>query len=108
MAKFNGAGAFQTASYAPSNRNNIVDFSGGDGLGLGGKKGEKKNGGVEDFMGKMNPKSGAQPNSKILEFAEKAQAKAPQITKSDRAIFEIISLRYQVSGRRLLQLDPSN
>ena len=108
MAKLNGAGSYQTASYAPSGRNNILDFSGGDGLGLGGKKGEKKNGGVEDFMGKMNPKSGAQPNSKILEFAEKAQAKAPQITKSDRAIFEIISLRYQVSGRRLLQLDPSN
>ena len=85
----------------------MIDFSGGDGLGLGGKKGDKKGGGAEDFLGKMNPKGASLSNAKVLEFAQKAQAKAPQITKSDKPIFEIISIRYQTSGRRLLQLDSS-
>ena len=106
--KFNGAGAaYQVASYAPSGRSNVIDFSGGDGLGLGGKKGDKKGGGADDFLGKMNPKGAPISNAKVLEFAQKAQAKAPQITKSDKPIFEIISIRYQTSGRRLLQLDSS-
>lgn len=105
--KFSGAGSFQVANYAPSGKSNVIDFSGGDGLGLGGKKGDKKGGGAEDFLGKMNPKGASLSNAKVLEFAQKAQAKAPQITKSDKPIFEIISIRYQTSGRRLLQLDSS-
>ncbi len=109
MAKVQGlsAGAPQLAAIS-SGRNGVVDFSGGNGLGIGGRKNEKK-GGAEDFMAKFNPAAkNANNNGKILEFAQKAEARAAQITKSDRPIFEIISLRYQTSGRRLLQLDSSN
>ena len=49
--------------------------------------------------------AGNPTNAKIIEFAAKAQARAAQITKSDKPIFEIISLRYQTSGRRLLGQD---
>lgn len=107
--KFDGFGAAPNiASYSPSSgKSNIVDFSGGNGLGLSGKKAEKKDG-MSDILSKLNPKAKAANNSNLLQFAEKAQAQAAQITKSDRPIFEIISLRYQTSGRRLLQIDASN
>ena len=37
--KLNGTGAsYQFASYSPSSKNSVLDFSGGNGLGLGGKK----------------------------------------------------------------------
>ncbi|MDD4973217.1 MAG: hypothetical protein PHY93_02650 [Bacteriovorax sp.] len=106
MAKVGGLGSYQVANYS-SGRSNVLDFSGGDGLGIGGKKGDKKGNAADDFLGKLNPKAAAS-NSKVLEFAQKAQAQASQITKSDKPIFEIISIRYQTSGRRLLQLDSNN
>lgn len=96
--------AYQLASFG---KNNVLDFSGGNGLGISGRKNEKR-GGVDDILGKMNAGKGAASSSKILEFAQKAQATASQITKSDRPIFEIISIRYQTSGRRLLQVDTNN
>lgn len=104
MAKINGAGSFQLASNSPI-RNNILDFGGGNGLGISGKKGDKKGSLADELLGKINPKSGNPTNAKIIEFAAKAQARAAQITKSDKPIFEIISLRYQTSGRRLLGQD---
>ena len=73
------------------------------------EKKKRKKDDVADLLGKLKPGAkGAANNTKVLEFAEKAQAKASQITASDRPIFEIISQRYQVSGRRLLQIDASN
>ena len=106
MSKTEGLGKnYQVAAYSSGN-SNVLDFSGGNGLGISGKRGEKKSG-MEDFLGKI-PGGKAATSGKILEFAQKAEARAPQITKSDRPIFEIISLRYQTSGRRLLQLDSSN
>ena len=107
-SKLKGLGSldFQVASNGPG-RSNIVDFSGGNGLGIRGSKNDKKGGGAEDFLGKLNAKSGTS-NAKILEFAQKAQNQASQIMKSDRPLFEIISLRYQTSGRKLLQVDPNN
>lgn len=101
-----GAPAAVDISAYSGRGSNVVDFSGGNGLGLGGKKAEKK-GGVEDFLGKLNPnqKNAATPG-KILEFAQKAERQAAQVSKADKPIFEIISLRYQLSGRRLLQVDP--
>lgn len=94
------------ASYAPEKGSNILDFSGGNGLGVGGnKKGDKKTG-MEDFLGKINPGAKNAANSgKILEFAQKAERQAAQVSKADKPIFEIISLRYQISGRRLLEVD---
>ncbi|MDO9183125.1 MAG: hypothetical protein Q7U04_11990, partial [Bacteriovorax sp.] len=97
-------GSYQLASYG--SKSNVLDFSGGNGLGVSGKKTKSSNG-VDDFLGKLNNK-GTTPNSKILEFAAKAEARVPQITKSDKPIFEIISSRYQSSGRRLLQIDANN
>lgn len=94
------------ASYSPEKGSNVLDFSGGNGLGVGGgKKGDKKNG-MEEFLGKMNPGAKNAANSgKILEFAQKAERQAAQVSKADKPIFEIISLRYQTSGRRLLEID---
>ncbi len=88
-------------------KSNILDFSGGNGLGSGGRKDDKKGNSMDDFLGKINPKAQTS-NGKVLEFAQKAQSQVPQITKSDRAIFDIISSRYQSSGRRLLQIDTNN
>lgn len=107
MAKVQGLGAVPTqlASYSPG-KNGVVDFSGGNGLGIAGRRNEKKG---DDFLAKFAPGAkGAANNAKVMEFAQRAEARAAQITKSDRPIFEIISLRYQTSGRRLLQLDSSN
>ena len=50
-------------------------------------------------------------NSRILEFAQRAenQAQKSQIRKEkDIPLFDIISMRYQTSGRRLLQVDFGN
>lgn len=99
-----GAGStINLASYS-SEKSNVVDFSGGNGLGTGAKKGEKKND-MSDLLGKLNPKQNTVNSGKILEFAQKAQQQAAQVSKPDKPLFEIISLRYQISGRRLLQVD---
>jgi len=106
MSKMGGMGSYGDLAYAPTNSNNVLDFSGGGGLGVGGKK-EKAGG--EDFLSKMNLKGGGAANgAKLLEFAQKAQNQAPQIAKPERALFDIISLRYQMTGRKLLQIDSNN
>ena len=109
--RFNGSSATQYASVAPSKKgSNIVDFSGGNGLGYKGKSGGSDNAG-EDFLAKLKPGGKAAPtNSKILEFAQKAEAQARQngqIRKEDTPLFEIISLRYRTSGRALLGVDAN-
>jgi len=105
VASLGTPAAIDLSSYS-GKKSNIVDFSGGNGLGIGGRKPEKKSD-VNDFLGKLNPnqKNAATPG-KILEFAQKAERQAAQVSKADKPIFEIISLRYQLSGRRLLQVDP--
>ena len=112
MAKLEGLGSGPGATLAAvsSGRNgSVVDFSGGDGLGISGKKAGEKKSGIEDFMAKTNPKDKAVSNGKLIEFAQKAEKQASQITKTDdRSVFEIISSRYQTSGRKLLQIDSSN
>ncbi len=107
--KFNGSSAVQYASVAPSRGSNIVDFSGGNGLGYKGKTGSSDNS-AEDLMAKLKPGQKAATNSKILEFAQKAEAQARQngqIRKEDTPLFEIISLRYRTSGRALLGVDAN-
>lgn len=114
MAKLSGAAAgSRLASAAPvkNTGSNILDFSGGNGLGYkGAVKGSDSNG-AEDILAKLKPGQKAAPSSKVLEFAQKAENQARQngqITKeNDRPLFEIISLRYQTSGRRLLEVDES-
>lgn len=112
MAKISGsANGVTLASAAPVRGSNIVDFSGGNGLGY---KGAVKSGsnGAEEILAKLKPGQKAATNSKILEFAQKAEGQARQngqIRKeNDTPLFEIISLRYQTSGRRLLEIDSSN
>lgn len=105
-AKMGSIGStYELASY--SGKNNSVNFSGGDGLGVNGKKSDKKS---DDFLSKFAAagKGNGSSNQKVVEFAQKAQAQAAQITKTnDRPIFEIISNRYQTSGRRLLEIDST-
>lgn len=112
-AKISGsASGYKMASVSPTlNKNSvIVDFSGGNGLGVKGASAKKSNDDFSAFRG--GQKTGAAINSKILEFAQKAEDQARangQIRpQNDKPIFEIISLRYQISGRRLLEVDASN
>lgn len=110
MAKLQGSSGagLKLASVAPRG-SNIVDFSGGNGLGTAGRKNEGGNG-AEDILAKLKPGAAkAAPNSKILEFAQKAEARAQQANQirkdNNTPLFEIISMRYQTSGRRLLEVD---
>lgn len=109
MGKFSGASGMRLASVAPA-KSNIVDFSGGSGLiNRGSTKGSDD--GASELLAKLKPGAKAAPNSKIIEFAQRAEEKARQsgqIQKDTTPLFEIISMRYQTSGRRLLQIDPSN
>jgi hypothetical protein len=108
-AKFSGSSfGTQLATVGPS-RSNIVDFSGGNGLGY---KGNTKAEGASalDLLSKLKPGSKAGVNSNVLQFAQKAENAANkngQIRKGDTPLFEIISLRYQTSGRKLLQVDAN-
>jgi hypothetical protein len=103
-----GGGGFKVASVAPLNRNSvIVDFSGGNGFGFKGNAKKANN----DFTG-LKPGAKGAVSPKIMEFAQKAEEQARnngQIRgQNDRPLFEIISLRYQISGRKLLEVDSSN
>lgn len=114
MAKISGAASGAAlASVGPGKKgSNIVDFSGGNGLGYKGAVKNTGSNGAEDILAKLKPGQKAPTNSKILEFAQKADQQARQngqIRKeNDTPLFEIISLRYQTSGRRLLEIDSSN
>ena len=112
MAKFNGASSGSSIAYAPASRrgSNVVEFSGGDGLGTGGNS-KKSGSDGDDFLSKIKGGGATKGaiNSKIIQFAEKAQdmaSRGNQIRKDDGAqLFDIISMRYQTSGRRLLEVE---
>lgn len=113
MAKITGsASGVRLASVAPAKGSNIVDFSGGNGLGYKGAVAPSGSNGAEDILAKLKPGQKAVPNSKIIEFAQKADDQARkngQIRQgNDTPLFEIISLRYQTSGRRLLEVKEEN
>lgn len=106
-ARLGGAGN-RMASVAPLNRNSvIVEFSGGNGFGFKGNAKKAAN----EFAG-LKPGAKGSVSPKIMEFAQKAEEQARnsgQIRgQNDRPLFEIISLRYQISGRKLLEVDSSN
>ncbi|MBY0415636.1 MAG: hypothetical protein K2Q18_15790 [Bdellovibrionales bacterium] len=110
MGKFSGGTGTQYAAVSPRG-SNILDFSGGSGLA---NKGPGKSGGDNDELLariKIGGNGKGAINSKVLEFAQKAenQAKAAgQIRKGDDTpLFEIISMRYRTSGRRLLEVDAN-
>lgn len=114
MGKFAGMSGGDGSLVASYNGNysgsssRVLDFSGGGGLGVSGQSG--KSGGNEDLLGKLVPNKGGANNAKLIEFAQRAQnqAQSSQIAKPDKPLFEIISLRYQISGRRLLQVEGTN
>jgi hypothetical protein len=112
-AKFNGSasGGKNFASLAPQKPSSVVDFSGGSGLGYKGNSKDKSNSDVSDLFGKLKPTGKNPTNAKLVEFAQKAEDRARQsgqIRKDDGThLFDIISMRYQTSGRRLLEIDAS-
>jgi hypothetical protein len=112
MAKIGGASSgLQQVGNTPSRASNIVDFSGGGGLGYKGAS-SKSASGDDDILAKFKVGGGkAAVNSKVLEFAQRAENQARQggqIRKDNSTpLFEIISLRYQTSGRRLLEVEPA-
>lgn len=83
------------------NRNGVLRFSGGTGR-IGA---QKKNSGpnFKSMLNKMKKKKGGS-NQKYLKFANKAQNQAQIENNKDKALFEIISRRYQVSGWRRLEI----
>lgn len=111
MSKLSGGSGLQLASAAPAKGSNIVNFAGGGGLGYKGAVSSSGNG-AEDILAKLKPGQKAPLNSKILEFAQKADNQARKNGQiragNDTPLFEIISLRYQTSGRRLLEVKEEN
>ena len=110
-SKFNSSasGGKILASVANQKPSAIVDFSGGSGLGYKGNSKDKSNSDVSDLFGKLKPNGKNPSNAKLVEFAQKAEDRARQsgqIRKDDGThLFDIISMRYQTSGRRLLEVD---
>ncbi len=110
-SKFNGSasGGKNFASVSPQKPSTVVDFSGGSGLGYKGNSKDKSDSDVSDLFGKLKPTGKNPSNAKLVEFAQKAEDRARQsgqIRKDDGThLFEIISMRYQTSGRRLLEVD---
>lgn len=100
LASVSGSALNTTGTTKP---NNVLDFSGGAGLKLG------SNGQVEDKDDLDLSKFGApkkndkNPQGKVLTFLERASQKAAISTK-DQKIFDIISNRYQTSGRKRLEI----
>lgn len=110
MAKFSGAAAGNQPMYAAVKPSNVIEFGGGDGLGY--KGAAKKAGGDDDILAKFKIGGGkAMANSKVIEFAQRAENQAKQGSQirkeNDTPLFDIISMRYQTSGRRLLELEEA-
>lgn len=104
--KFQGGALanINAAAISATKGSSVLDFSGGNGLGTQGAKaqGEEKN--DFDLSKFATNNKGKTPNAKVLTFLEKAQNQAA-IAKKDTVIFEIISNRYQLSGRKRLEVE---
>lgn len=104
------SGSFGKYAYSPSKYSNksngTIRFSGGEGL----KNKNSNNNNGSDFanmLNKMKKKTNANESgsANVIKFAESASRSA-QITKDkSRMLFDIISLRYQVSGRKRLDIN---
>lgn len=111
MVKFNGSGVDLKPANGKEKESNLIEFTSGNGLGTRGNVKASSDNSAADILSKLKPGAKGAPNSKILEFAEKAEIEArkkAQIRKENTPLFEIISLRYQTSGRRLLEVDLNN
>lgn len=96
------------ASYLPSSnylgnsggmgRSNALYFGGG-----GGNLNKNKEAGFNSDMFKLSKKGGEQ-KANFLNFQEKATQAAQINKRSEGNLFEIISRRYQVTGRRVLEI----
>ena len=109
MAKIQGSSSGLTLDTAAKPRgSNIVDFTGGNGLGYKGSVSGKESSSADDILSKLAPGQKGAVNSKILEFAVRAEQQAKKNIQiragNETPLFEIISLRYQSSGRRLLEV----
>lgn len=108
MASLGGASG-KIAAISPEGKSNVLQFSGGGGLGIGGKKAASDSN-DNDFLKKLtgnNKKAGPGDQANLVRFAELAQEnanKTGQIRKADTPLFEIISMKYQTAGRRLLEV----
>jgi hypothetical protein len=111
MAKIGGGVSGIQEVGSASRPSNVLDFSGGNGLGYKGNS-PKNSGGDDDILAKIKGGGKGAINAKVLEFAQKAENQARQggqIRKgNDTPLFDIISMRYQTSGRRLLEVEPAN
>lgn len=107
-AKLGGASGMMAAvSPQTGTRSNVISFGGGNGLGTKGKKSNSKDS-DNDLLNQLKGKTAKKANnSNVLEFAMKAEAqakKANQIRRDDTPLFDIISMRYQTTARRLLDI----
>ena len=88
-----------------SGRSNVLTFQGGNKDIGGNKKASSSNPSIANIMKRYQKKNKRGSNSKVLRFAEQAQRNASIHKKSDKPIFDIISRRYMISGRRHLKVD---
>ncbi len=105
-AKFQGGAlaSINAAAVSATKGSNVLDFSGGSGLGTQGAKAQAEEKNDFDLSKFATNNKGKTPNAKVLTFLEKAQNQAT-IAKKDTVIFEIISNRYQLSGRKRLEVE---
>ena len=95
MSSTKGASSFKAAK---NTQDNVLTFKGGKGIT------QKKS---RSIAGKKSSKKGGSGNSysqQVLNFAKTAQQTAQISEDKDRHIFKIISRRYQISGKRRLQI----
>lgn len=109
MGKLGGSTGPAMAAIGPDSKSNLLQFSGGSGLGVGGKKEKSNNNESDDLFKKLTGNKKANPNDQtsVIRFAQLAEEnarKSGQIRKADTPLFEIISMKYQTTGRRLLEI----
>lgn len=107
-----GTDLLNTTGSGPKSNNNIVEFyNSGSGLGTKGKDNKQQTQGMpSELLNQLKGqnKNASMNNGKILEFVKRAEENANssnQIRQNDTPLFDIISLRYQISGIKKLQLE---
>ena len=95
MSSSKGPSSFKAAK---NTQDNVLTFQGGKGIT------QKK---TRKIAGQKPSKTGSSKGSysqQVLNFAKAAQQTAQISEDKDRHIFKIISRRYQISGKRRLQI----
>ncbi len=101
-SKFQGGDLVNVSADAYKAKSNIIEFTGGDGINPKPEKKSDDGFDLSKFMG--GKKAGNEKmNARVLQFLGETQGRA--ISNKDKPIFDIISNRYQLSGRKRLEVE---